>query len=268
MIRVLFLGEIVGRPGIATLKKELATLKKDFDIDYTIANAEGCSNGFGLGVAHSIQLSKLGIDLLTGGEKIFYKPDMVEFINKSSFILRPMNFPPASPGKCFKNVNIKGKDFLIINIIGESGLTRLSVNNPFVAIDSFLKKISNETVVLVCFHAAMSAEKATMMHYLEGRVSSVIGTHTKVLSADAKITDKSTAYITDIGRVGSLMSVGGLDPDIEINKFKSQIPTRSKECWRDCVLQGVVVDIDEISGKTVGITPINKRVNVKEPRER
>ena len=153
-------------------------------------------------------------------------------------------------------------------MIGESGLTRLSVNNPFVAIDSFLKKVSNETAVLVCFHAAMSAEKATMMHYLDGRVASVIGTHTKVLSADAKITDRSTAYITDIGRVGSFMSVGGLDPDIEINKFKSQIPTRSKECWRDCVLQGVVVDIDEVSGKTVGITPINRRVNVEEPRER
>lgn len=267
MIKVLFLGEIVGRPGISTLKKGISELKRNLSIDYIVANAEGTTNGFGLGTAHSIQLSKLDIDLITGGEKIFLKPDMVDFIGKSSFILRPMNFPPAAPGKFVKNVSIKGKDLLFINLIGSSGFGRLDINNPFVAIEGFLKKVSPDTVVLVQFHAAMSAEKATMLHFLDGKVAGVIGTHTKALTADGRVTEKGTAFITDNGRVGSLMSVGGLNPDVEIRKLKTQIQERSKEAWDSCVIQGIVIDIDENNGKCTGVTTINEKVDIEQPQE-
>jgi len=267
MIRILFLGEIVGRPGIAVLKKALANLKQQYSIDYTIGNGEGTTNGFGIGTAHSIQLAKLGIDLITGGEKIFYKVDMVDFIAKSSFILRPLNYPPSSPGKSVKNIAIKGKDFLIIDLIGSSEFSRLSVNNPFVAIDSFLKRVTNNPIILVQFHASTTAEKTTMLHFLDGRVASVIGTHTKVLTADAKVTDNGTAYITDNGRVGSGLSVGGLDPEIEIKKLKTQIQERSKECWDEASIQGVIVDIDEESGKAINITTINEKVPVDKPKD-
>lgn len=267
MIRILFLGEIVGRAGITTIKKHLDKLKNEYEIDYTIANGEGATNGFGLGTQHAIQLSKNGINLITGGEKLFYKPDMVEFIQKSGFILRPMNYPVQAPGKSTKNITIKGKEILVMNIIGGSGFSRNSANNPFSSIDGFLKKLTSNQIVLVQFHAAMSAEKATMLHFLDGRVAAVIGTHTKVLTADARVTEKGTAFISDNGRVGSFMSVGGLDPEVEINKNKSQIPERSKECWDDCVLQGVVVDIDEESGKSVQITPINSHFDVKDSKE-
>lgn len=267
MIRILFLGEIVGRAGITTVKKHLEELKKEYDVDYTIANGEGATNGFGIGTQHAIQLSKNGINLITGGEKLFYKPDMVEFISKSSFILRPMNYPMQSPGKSAKNITLKGKDILILNIIGSAGFSRNNSNNPFSSIDGFLKKTNGTPIILVQFHAAMSAEKATMLHYLDGRVTALVGTHTKTLTADAKVTKNGTAFISDNGRVGSLMSVGGLDPQVEINKNKTQIPERSKECWDDCVIQGIIIDIDEDSGKCIGVTTINKHCDVSAPKE-
>lgn len=267
MIRILFLGEIVGRPGIAVLKKRLSGLKEQYSIDYTIANGEGATNGFGLGTAHSIQLSKMGIDLITGGEKIYYKVDMVDFISKSSFILRPLNFPPQSPGKSVKNIAIKECNILVINLIGSSEFSRLSVNNPFVAIDGFLKKVNENTIVLVQFHAATTAEKNTMLYFLDGKASAVIGTHTKALSADARVSDKGTAYISDNGRVGSLMSVGGLDPDTEIKKLKTQIQERSKECWDMPCIQGIVVEIDESTRKATNIITINEPIPVDRPKE-
>ncbi len=267
MIRILFLGEIVGRPGIASIKKALVGLKEKYSIDYTIANGEGTTNGFGLGVAHAIQLSKLGVDLITGGEKIFFKVDMVDFIAKTGFILRPLNYPPASPGRGIKNINIKGKDIIVINLIGQSGLSRLSVNNPFVTIENFLKKTTGSPIVLIQFHASTTAEKTTMLHFLDGKASAIIGTHTKALTSDATVTEKGTAYITDNGRVGSLMSVGGLDPESEIKKHKSQIPERSKEWWSDPVIQAVIVDIDEESGKALSIETINEHIEVDRPKE-
>lgn len=266
MTRILFLGELVGRCGISALKSGLSGIKSKYDIDYTIINGEGMTGGYGIGKMHSMQLGKLGIDLTTGGEKLFYKPDFVEFMQKCSFVLRPLNYPPQCPGKGMKNITIRNRNYLIINLQGHSGM-RQSIQNAFVSIDSFLKKVEGDPIILLQYHAATTAEKATMLHFLDGRVSAVIGTHTKVLSADERVTDKGTAFISDNGRVGSFMSVGGFDTETEIYKYKSQIPTRSKEAWDDPRIQGVVVDIDEESGKAVAITVIDEKVNVQKPQE-
>ncbi|MGN1164227.1 MAG: YmdB family metallophosphoesterase, partial [Candidatus Ornithospirochaeta sp.] len=112
-----------------------------------------------------------------------------------------------------------------------------------------------------------TAEKATMLHFLDGRVSAVIGTHTKVMSADERVTEKGTAYISDNGRVGSFMSVGGFDTGTEIAKYRTQIPARSKEAWDDPRIQGVVVEIDEETGKSTGIIVIDEKVSVQKPQE-
>lgn len=262
MIRVLFLGEIVGRCGIATLKNGLTQIKTKYNIDYTIANAEGTTNGFGLGKAHSLQLGKLGVDLITGGEKLFYKQDMVEFLKSNcSFILRPLNYPPLCPGRSVKNITIKDTPFLIVNLQGNSGMKN-AIQNSFVSIDGFLKKVENNPVILVQYHAQTTAEKATMLHFLDGRVSAIIGTHTKVLSADEAVTEKGTAFISDNGRVGSFYSVGGFNPEVEIKKYRSQLPTRSKEEWEKPRIEGVVVEIDENSHKATSITVIDEDVNV------
>lgn len=266
MIKMLFLGEIVGRAGIAAVKKGLVRIKRDHSIDYTVANAEGVTNGFGLGKAHSLQLFKMGIDLLTGAEKLFYKIDMVEFLPKASFIIRPMNYPLQTPGRSVKNITINDKKIVIVNLQGNSDM-RQNIQNAFISIDGFLKKVEEDTIVLVLFHASTTAEKATMLHYLDGKVAAVIGTHTKVLSADQFVTDAGTGYISDNGRVGSFMSVGGFDPEVEINKLKSQIPARSKECWEHGIIEGVVVEIDEERGRCVAITPIKEKVDIERPKE-
>ncbi len=268
MVRILLLGEITGRPGITALKNGLSSLKEEYEINYTVANGEGMTNGFGLGKQHAIQLSKLGIDLVTGGEKLFYKVDMVDFIAHSSFILRPANYPIGCPGKSYKITTLGGKKFVFISLQGNALLQRQNLQNAFITIDSLLKKLEEKEpgiIPVVYFHAAASAEKRTMLFFLDGRAAAVIGTHTKVLSADEMVTEKGLAYISDTGRVGSLMSVGGFDPATEISKLRQQLPIRSKECWRDGVIQGVVVEIDEESGKSIAIKRISKHLEIRCP---
>ena len=268
MIRMLFLGEVTGRPGITAIKNGLAGLKTEYGIDYTIANGEGMTNGFGIGKAHALQLGKLGVDTITGAEKLFYKIDMVEFIQKAGFILRPANYPPACPGHSCRHVTIKGRKFVIINIQGNSNFPRQNLQNAFYSADSLLKKFAENAekeIPIVIFHAATTAEKKTMRFFLDGRAAAVIGTHTKVQTADEIVTPSGLAYITDNGRVGSFMSVGGFDPETEIRKLRSQLPVRSQECWEDGIIEGVVVDIDEESGKSTGIHRIMERAAIAAP---
>ena len=271
MIRMLFLGEVTGRPGITAIKNGLAGLKTEYGIDYTIANGEGMTNGFGIGKAHSLQLGKLGVDTITGGEKLFYKVEMGELVQKAGFILRPSNYPPLCPGHGYRQVMIKGRKFAIINIQGNSNFPRQNIQNAFFTADSILRKLKEtnpEEIPIVVFHAATTAEKKTMKFYLDGRAAAVIGTHSKVLTADASVSAKGTAYITDIGRVGSFISAGGFDPETEIRKLRSQLPVRSMECWNDGVIQGVVVDISEETGMATAIVPIMKHISIKRPESR
>ena len=269
MINILFLGEIVGRPGIQSLKAGLSDLKKEYNVDFTMINCEGMTNGFGIGRQHSLQLGKMGIDLSTGGEKLFFKIDMVEQMGKSSYVLRPYNLPPACPGKGMKFVTIKDRKFLIANLIGNSGFSRVTGANALMTADHLAQKAEeNGAILILTFHASTTAETSTLWHYMKTRAAAVIGTHTKVLTADEKVGEDGCAYITDTGRVGSFYSVGGFDPEIEIEKFKGAIPMRSRECWDGGVLQGVVVSIDEITGRAVKIERINKSVKIKKPEER
>ena len=271
MIRILFLGEVTGRPGITALKAGLAALKTEYSIDYTIANGEGMTNGFGIGKAHSLQLGKLGVDTITGGEKLFFKVDMVEFVPKAGFILRPANYPPICPGHGYRHVVIKDRKFAIINIQGNANFPRQSIQNAFFTADSILKKLKEtnpDEIPIVVFHASTTAEKKTMKFYIDGRAAAVIGTHAKVITADECVTEKGTAYITDIGRVGSFMSAGGFDPETEIKKLKTLLPVRSQESWEDGIIEGVVVDIDEETGRATGITRIMKHVDIKKPQEK
>ncbi|MBO8469988.1 MAG: YmdB family metallophosphoesterase [Spirochaetes bacterium] len=248
MVRILFLGEITGRPGITCLKSGLVDIQKKYEIDYTVANGEGMTGGFGIGRAHAAQLTKMGVDLVTGAEKLFYKIDMVEFVQKAGFVLRPANYPPQCPGRSYRIIEIKGRKLVIINLQGNSLFPRQSIQNAFSSIDSLLKKLQEkepDLIPLIFFHAATTAEKKTMRFFLDGRAAAVIGTHTKVITADEMVTEAGLAYITDNGRVGSFMSVGGFDPATEIKKLRSQLPVRSQECWNEGIIEGAVVDIDQ-----------------------
>lgn len=264
-INFLFLGEIVGRAGIQSIKSGLAGLKEKYNPDYIVANAEGTTNGFGLGRQHSAQLFKMGIDLLTGGEKLFYKADLVEVLPKSANILKPANLPPTSPGRGYKLVTLKDRKIAIVNLLSSSGF-RFSVQNPLSFMDYLYENLRKETdSILIQFHSATTAETATLAHYLDGKVAALIGTHSKAISADAHIMDRGTAFMTDNGRCGSIMSAGGFNPDFEIKKLITALPERSHEAWDDCELQGAYVEINEATGFAQKIEGFRYKVDVKRP---
>ena len=265
-IRILFLGEIVGRPGILAIRDGLRSFRKDHHIDFVVANAEGATNGFGIGKNHAIQLLKIGIDLLTTGEKTYFKKDMVEYIGKNGRILRPANYPAGNPGRGYRIVEIEGRKIGFIVLLGNSDFPRTHLSNPYLAVQALLEKMKGEVdAVCVQFHASTTAEKQTMAHHIDGKAAAMIGTHTKVLTSDARILAHGTAMITDNGRCGSMESVGGFAPDVEIERFLNQIPSRSKEAWNSIELQGVIIEIDD-SGKACAIELVKEPVKITEEK--
>ena len=215
-------------------------------MDFVIANAEGATGGFGLGKNHSVYLHKLGIDVLTGGECIYYKKDIVEHIDRVSFILRPANYPPGNPGLGWRVYRQVDPPIAVVVMLGLSGFTRVHLSNPFTYLPELVQRINQHTpLILLDFHASATAEKYAMFHHADSKVSAVVGSHTKIMTADAQIFPGGTATICDAGRTGSQDSVVGLNPDIEIRKFLTQIPERSQDSWKRLELQAVLIDIED-----------------------
>ena len=265
-MRVLFLGEIVGRCGIGIIKNALKAYRRDNGVDLVIANGEGATSGFGLGFQNALSLQHMGIDILTMGEKSFFKVDMVEGIGKRSSILRPANYPEDVPGRGVRYVTVGDTKVCIFNTLGMCNFNNPHLNNPFLGVNSLLDKIHAETnIVFYVFHASATAEKMAMGRMLQGKVSAVVGTHSKVLTSDAKILEGGTAYITDLGRCGASMSVGGFEPEHEIRKFRTSVQTRSHESWLKPQMQGLMVDVDNQSGKATAVAPVVLDVEVEIP---
>ena len=245
-MRVLYIGEIVGTSGVFCIKTLLADIVKDRHIDFVLGGGDGATGGYGTGKNHSVYLHKLGIDVLLGGECIYYKRDMVPHIAKASYILRPANYPPENPGRGVATYDTEAGDLAIIVLLGQAGFDRVHLQNPFSLLPKLVERVSPRTRrIVVDFHANTTAEKHAMFAHADGMVSAVIGTHTKVATSDERIMPRGTAVITDVGRTGSLDSVGGLVPSIEIGKFLTQIPERSKESWKRLELQAIILDIDD-----------------------
>ncbi|MBN1411229.1 MAG: YmdB family metallophosphoesterase [Spirochaetales bacterium] len=257
-MKVLFIGEIVGKTGVFCVKKMLPDIKKQYGIDFVIANGEGATGGFGIGKNHSIYLRKLGIDVITSGECIYYKKDMVDYIETASFILRPLNYPHGNPGRGWRIYTRDNFKIAVINILGLYGFDKVHLNNPFIILQDLVERISQQTpIIIVDFHASATAEKRSMFFHLAGKVSAVIGTHTKAITADEEVMPEGTAIITDAGRTGSLESVGGLNQEIEIRKYLRQIHEYSKPASSKLELQGVVIEID-LDGKARAITRLRE----------
>lgn len=256
-MKVLFLGELVSKAGLESIRDLLRPFKKKHNVDFVIANAEGITSGYGIGVQHAMTLFKYGIDVLTGGEKIFFKLDMQEFINKKDKILRPINYPESAPGRGYRFYTVGNQKVFVMNLMGLADMASTHLNNPFNMTEYLIEKAKAETpFIFVQFHASTTAEKLSMGYDLNGKVSAVIGTHTKVLSADAKILDKGTAYISDNGRCGAFMSVGGFKPENEIMKALNSVYIRSFDSMQDIRMQGVLVEFNS-NGKATDIQTIN-----------
>ncbi|MDA3835572.1 MAG: TIGR00282 family metallophosphoesterase [Spirochaetales bacterium] len=264
-ITILALGEIVGKPGVYAVKTGIKQLRKEHNIDLVIANGEGATGGFGIGKNHAIYLHKVGVDVLTTGEKTYFKKDMVDHIAKAPYILRPANYPAKNPGRGWRTFDAGDKSVAVVTLLGQSEFSRVHLGNPFSLLPILLEKIRTFTPYIVLqYHAATTAERKTMFFYADGMLSAVVGTHSKAITADAEIFPKGTAVITDNGRCGSLMSVGGLEPELEIRKFMTQIPERSNDCWDSLELQGALITLGD-NGKAESITAL--RVPVATPEK-
>jgi metallophosphoesterase (TIGR00282 family) len=264
-VRILFVGEIVGKSGVWVAKELLAKIRQEHAIDFVIANGEGATGGFGIGKNHAVYLHKLGIDVLTTGECSYYKKDIVEHFNKAPYMVRPANYPPRNPGRGWMIFEKNGRKIGVLCLLGVAGFKRVHLKNPFSLLPKLLESIAPETnTILLDFHAVTTAEKATMFAMADGKLSAVIGTHTKGLTADERVLPGGTAVITDAGRTGSLESVAGLDPEIEIRKLTTLVHEYSKEAWAMLELQGVIIEIGD-DGKATSIERIREPCKAPPP---
>jgi metallophosphoesterase (TIGR00282 family) len=260
-MNILFIGDIVGRPGREAVKALLPGLKKEFTLDFIIANTENAAGGSGITPGVAEELAGLGIDAFTSGDHIFKKRDVLSIINEEPKLLRPANFPLASPGRgtgVFKTK--QGQEITLINIIGRVFMEPREC--PFRVVKDEIDKAKGK-IIIIDFHAEATSEKVAMGWYLDGLVSAVLGTHTHIQTADEKILPKGTAYITDVGMTGPHYSVIGRKVEDVIARFITQVDRRFEVASEDIQLQGVVLDIDENTGRPKLITRIQRKSEFK-----
>ncbi len=257
-MNILFIGDIVGRPGRETVKVLLPDLKKEFALDFVIANVENAAGGSGVTPPVAYELASFGIDAFTSGDHIFKKREILSTINEEPRLLRPANFPLASPGRGSGQFITKTKSPLVlINILGRVFMEAREC--PFRVVKEEIDKAGCK-VIIVDFHAEATSEKVAMGWYLDGLVSAVLGTHTHIQTADEKILPQGTAYITDVGMTGPQRSVIGRNIEDVLTRFITQVDHRFEVASEDSQLQGVVLDIDENTGKARSITRLQRKI--------
>ena len=254
-MRILYIAEIVGKAGVFAFKKALPEIKRTKNPNFIIACADGATGGNGLGRNHAAYLHKLGANVLTTGECCFYKKDLTENIEKLPFVLRPFNLNIEAPGTGFRVYKSGNLKIAVMVLLGQSGFTRLHSSSPFSGINAILERMKQETpITIIDFHAQATAEKYTLFTMAKGGCSAIVGSHCRVQTADEQVIN-GTAIITDTGRTGSSLSVGGCDTSSRIKEYTTGIPDWTKETWEQPELQGVIIDIDN-NGKALSIERI------------
>ncbi len=259
-MKIIFIGDIVGRPGREAVKKLLPELKKEHGIDFSIANAENAAGGSGINQQVAEELFSSGVDVLTSGDHIWKKKEIFEIINKETRILRPANYPQGSPGAGY--AAFKTKDGVNIGVVNVNGRVFMdALDCPFRTSAKAREELAKETkVIIVDIHAEATSEKIALGWFLDGKVSAVVGTHTHIQTADDKVLPKGTAYITDVGMTGPYDSVIGRRVEDVLERFVSSIPVRFEVASDNIQLHGVILDIDQGSGKANSILRIQKKL--------
>lgn len=252
-ISILFLGDIVGKPGRRVVTKFLAARKPAADL--VIANVENCAHGFGLTEQNLKELKESGVQVFTGGNHTFDRKEIFDFIGDYPNVLRPANYPQGTPGKGFHIVEVGDVKVAVINILGRVFMEPLQ--SPFLVADELVNEAAQHTkLIFVDFHAEATAEKVTMGLYLDGRVSAVIGTHTHIQTADEKILPGGTGYLTDAGCCAPAYSVIGMDKEAVFRRMVKQLPSRFEVAAGPASACGVTLTIDKETGKTTSITRV------------
>ena len=252
-INVLFIADIIGKPGLIIIKKVVKQLREQHQVDLCIANGENGSAGKGLTSSIAQEYFANGIDVITSGNHIFEKYGVHKLLNTNNKVIRPLNYPFGVSGKgSFIATILNNIKIGVINIQGRTFM--FPIDCPFRTVKEEINRMSQVTpIIIVDFHAEATAEKMAMGWYLNGRVSAVIGTHTHIQTADETILDKGTAYITDVGMTGPYNSVIGMKKEIAIKRFIQQLPERYQPADSGLKFAGVLITINAESGKAESI---------------
>ena len=250
-MRILLIGDIIGRPGRQAVEQFVSALRRQYELDMVIANAENSAGGFGLTSSIAQELFNDGVDVLTSGNHIWAQSEIIPHLDSDIPILRPLNYPPGVPGRG----SLIWRQVMVVNLIGRTFMREMDC--PFQAMDRLLNGSNKKPpVIIVDFHAEATSEKMAMGRYLDGRVSAVLGTHTHVGTIDAQILPRGTAYVTDVGMTGPMDSIIGDKIDAVLQRFLTSMPNRLSVGEGKPVLNAIMVETSEENGKATKIERI------------
>src|SRR6185369_9276480 len=257
MIRLLFIGDIVGKPGREMVRRGLAGIVDFHRIDLVIANAENSAAGFGITREIGDQLLEWGVDVMTSGNHIWDKKEALDYIGAEPRLLRPANYPAGAPGNGSYLARTRdGRSVGVVNVMGR--VFMLNIDDPFAVVLREIEALKQRTrIVFVDFHAEATSEKIAMGWHLDGKVTAMVGTHTHVQTADERILPKGTAYLTDVGMTGPHDSIIGVAVEAALGRFLTGMPARFETAEGNPRLNAVIVEADEETGRALEIERIS-----------
>lgn len=256
-MNILTVGDIVGNSGVNKLKSELHDIKNKYNIDFVIVNGENAAEGMGITVKNFNDIISAGADCITMGNHTWGKKEIFTIIDDPK-LLRPINYPEGVCGKGYNIYNCKNKKIAVINAMGRAEIN-VQTENPFLQVKKVVDEIKTKVdMIFLDFHAEATAEKEAMGYYLDGEITAMFGTHTHVQTADEKILEKGTGYITDIGMTGPRVSVLGMDKDAALKRFLTSLPEKYKIASGETMLNACVFEVDDITNKVTNINRISK----------
>lgn len=257
LFRILFVADVVGHPGREAVKAILPALKNEVGADLTIVNGENAAGGFGLTAKIAAELKASGADVITTGNHVFAQKEFVPELPGLQQVLRPANYPPAAPGQGSCVVEAGGRKVLVMNLMGRI-FTAENLDDPFRAADAILAANPEPRIVFCDMHAETTSEKTAMGWHLDGRASAVVGTHTHIPTADARVLTKGTAYVTDVGMVGPRDGCIGMDKDVVLQRFLTAVPNRFVVASGPVTFNSVLVTISSSTGRAISIQRVDR----------
>lgn len=259
-MRIIFIGDIMGRPGRRAVRELVPQLRAEFKPDLVIANGENMASGAGITDSTYREVMDSGIDFMTSGDHIWDKEDIYPVLEtKSEKLIRPANYPASDPGRGMADIMVGSQRVRIMNLQGNVFM-RANLEQPFVVADRLLDDPNRPIITFVDFHAEATSEKIALSHYLDGRVSAIVGTHTHVQTNDARILAGGTAALTDAGMTGPRDGVIGEDKDMIIESYLTQMPWKHEIAAGAIQLSAVLIDVDETNGKATHIETIKREI--------
>ena len=251
-MNILMVGDVFGEPGRAAIAKLLPRLREQYKIDLAVVNVENAAAGFGVTPLIAKTFLDQGVDVMTSGNHIWDKKEIVEYIGKENLLLRPANFPAGTPGTGYITVKAGAYKVAVLNLMGR--IFMLPIDCPFTKANEIVPQLRKETpIILVDMHCEATSESQAMGWHLDGRVTAVVGTHRHVQTADERVLPGGTAYITDLGMTGPVDSVIGVDKDLILRRFLTQMPVRFEPAKGPAALHGAVITVDPETGRASDI---------------